>query len=417
MRKQNQRRNQMKYTLKSLDKANSTPEFRISFPDLKTAFANIPDPRRKTENKRYELSAILLAVVAAFLSQQKSILGVAEWLQAQQPEVKSTLGFTNGQTPNQSTFQRLLSKLNIEEFEKILTTYFDANKSEQIRERGSESIAIDGKSLRGKLKFEEEKATIPVHLISLYSHDTGQVLAQTDIKKGMNEISTAPNLIDQIDWRGRVLTGDAAFCQKEICKQVVKAGGDYLLVIKGNQQTLLEDAKLLFEINLIPKGLEFDIRECKTIDKGHGRIEIRKAQVSNELHGISNWPYLNQVLQINRKWVEKGINKNETSYAVTSLPEEISDVMKLTTMKRGHWGIENRLHWVKDVVLGEDKSLIHSGSGPYVLAALRNTALNLLRKSGFQNITSRLRFNSSNPQEVLKLLQLGETIRSFVRSA
>ncbi|MEI7557073.1 ISAs1 family transposase [Candidatus Chlorohelix sp.] len=311
----------------------------------------------------------------------------------------------------QSTFQRLFAELDPVQLEEALTSIFDAKVVGSIRQIGSEGIAIDGKCQRGRLKFEETKGT-PCHLLSAFCQQSGIVLGQIAIENKEAELTIAPALIDQIDWEGRVLTGDAIFCQRNLCQQVVKAGGDYLFIVKGNQAKLQTDLEMVFEPDTKTSrwwrtGAELlEMREAKTVDKGHGRIEIREIRASTELAEYSDWPYLAQVFEIRRSWVEKGQLKTELQLGITRLPKEIADVKALLEFKRGHWGIENKLHWVKDVGFGEDASLIHKVSGPHVMAALRNTALNLLRKAGYNKISSRLRFISGHPEHTLALLGL-----------
>jgi len=183
-------------------------------------------------------------------------------------------------------------------------------------------------------------------------------------------------------------------------------GRYYFVILKGNQPTLQSEAQLLFDTKLLPKGLAFDLRYYKDLDKGHGRIEIREARASSELGTLSQWPYLAQVVQIKRQSVEKGQIRTYYTYAITSLPNTVAKVAALLACKREHWGIENRLHWVRDVVFGEDASLGRSREAPFVMAALRNSAIGLLRQAGHPKITARLRYNACKVQEVLKLLPL-----------
>lgn len=382
-------------------------EYKAKYVDLKSAFKSVPDPRRQNANCYYPLWAMLMATVAAVLSGQTSVLATAEWLANQSPTTKQALGFAAGHTPVQSTFQRLFRRLGWVELELALSHLFSQTEP-TIAARGTQALCLDGKVLRGKLKFEDEglRTRVPMHLLSLFSPADGIVVAQRLIEAGMNEISTAPKLLKQVDWQGRVLTGDAAFCQRGLCCQVVEAGGDYLLAVKGNQAGLLEEALTLFDPTLLPAGLAFDQRQAGMVDKGHGRIEVWQAKGSGELAEISDWPYLAQMLQVKRTYWCKAVKHSQTSYYVTSLPKEVVDVAKLLQLKRGHWGIENKLHWVKDVVLGEDACLVHKDNGPQVLAALRNTALNLLRQRGHHKIKATLRRNASHPALVLDLLGL-----------
>jgi len=164
-------------------------------------------------------------------------------------------------------------------------------------------------------------------------------------------------------------------------------------VVKGNQPRLQTDLEIVFEPT--------NSTQWATADKGHGRIEVREIRAFSVL---ANWPYLAQLFVVKRSWWELGQLKKEVQLAVTSLPKELADVLALLELKRGHWGIDNKLQWVRDVVLGEAVSLIHQGAGPQIMAALPNTALNLLPKVGHTRITSRLRFNSGHPAQVLALL-------------
>ena len=217
--------------------------------------------------------------------------------------------------------------------------------------------------------------------------------------------------MNAISWQGRILTGDALYCQVDLCKMVVADGGDYLVVVKGNQPQLLEELEVLFEGSQMQsadhaKRAEFDYRRATTVDKGHGRIEERVAIASTELTGYSRWPSLSQVVQIRRTWECKGVTKSATRYLVTSLPPEEASVGRLMQIRRGHWRIENSLHYVKDVTMGEDRSLIHVGTGGAVMSALRSTAVSLLHRAGLNRIASSLRANSQHPHQALSLMGL-----------
>ncbi len=399
----------MNYTQASNEQAT---KLKIAFADLKDAFSSIPDPRQ-SHNRLYSLPGLLLALTVAILCNHLSILAVAEWLADQSLEIKQALGFTDGKTPHQSTFHRAFKKIDATQLETALTNYFDAKKPGQLPQRATQSVAIDGKCQRGRLPFEVQTQTgTPCHLLSAFCQEMGQVLAQVAIENKEAELTVVADLIDQLDWQGRVLTGDAMFCQRKVCSQVLEAGGDYLFVVKGNQATLKDNIAQLFEpttrAELERLGFEapapLDIAEAKQVAKGHGRLEIREIKVSSELAEYVKWPYLAQVFEIKREWCCKGVWHSEVHLGITSLPADVADPLRLLRLRRGHWGIENKLHWVKDVVLGEDKSTIHLGAGPQVVGAIRNTVLNVLRKAGYSKITTQLRRNSRNPIRALTLL-------------
>ena len=147
-------------------------------------------------------------------------------------------------------------------------------------------------------------------------------------------------------------------------------------------------------------------QQAWSVEKGPGRLEIRDIRVSSELAEYVTWPYLAQVFMIRRAWIRQGRLNQDVRYGITSLPQTNASAQRLLALKRGHWGIENRLHYVKDVTLGEDQSSLHSGAGPHVMATLRNTAVSLLRWAGYHAIAARLRYYSHHPATILALLGL-----------
>jgi predicted transposase YbfD/YdcC len=375
---------------------------------LLAIFATVPDPRRR-QGLRFALSAILTLAVAAILSNHLSVLAMAEWGTSQRPDLLHALGFPDGVTPHQSTLQRLFRKLHPDTLSAALTSHFALAPATTVeRPRGSQGVAIDGKAQRGRLAFASTGC--PVHALSAFLHEHGIVLAhepidtneQTD--KAEAELTVAPALIARVDWGGRVLTGDALFCQRTLCQQVLDAGGDYLLIVKENQPTLLEDIRLLFDPPPGTPPLD-DRREAITVEHGHGRQHERRHLIaSTDLVGYSDWPGLVQVFRLERTWQEHDTPKGEVRYGITSLPPTVADAARLLTLKRGHWQIENALHYVRDVTLDEDRSLVHLGHGPSVMALLRDLALNLLRQAGCRTIATRLRFHSCHPEEAVALL-------------
>src|SRR5581483_128060 len=266
---------------------------------------------------------------------------------------------------------------------------------------------------RGRLRHGATP-THPIHAMTAFCHDLTGVLAQlvVDANQHEAELTVAPQVLRQIDWQGRVLTGDALYCQQALCTQVVEAGGDYLVLVKENQPTLLADIRQVFApltaeerertgvhtVHPLPKA------SYRTVEKGHGRLEERVIRVSGELAGYSSWPYLEQVFEYTRTWTSKGVSKQQICYGITSLPAEVSDAARVAALKRGHWQVENALHYVKDVTLGEDASQTHCGTGADVFAMVRNIAISLLRRAGYRTIAAQLRRYSGCPHEALALL-------------
>jgi predicted transposase YbfD/YdcC len=214
------------------------------------------------------------------------------------------------------------------------------------------------------------------------------------------ELTVAPELLAQVKLVGRVVTGDALYAQKNLSHQVVEQGGDYFWVVKDNQPTLRADIALLFAAP--PWGEEF----ATVTEQGrHGdRQEVRKLWASTALNEYLDWPQVQQVCCMERRVTCKGVTREETAYASTSLSPQKADALRLLQVWRGHWGIENRLHYVRDVTMKEDASQVRSGSVPEVMAALRNVVLGLLRQAGATNIAAALRHYSYKPMEALTIL-------------
>ncbi len=394
--------------------STASPPVAVSPHSLAAAFADVPDPRRAA-SVRYPLAAILSLAVTALLANHHSVLAMAEWGARQRPEQLQALGFREGRSPCQSTLHRLFRTLDGPSLAQTLTRSFAAVAGPAVTtDRGAaespvalQGVAIDGKAQRGRLRFAADG---PVHALSAFCHDTGIVLAQEAItstaEKGEAELTVAPALLDRLDWQGRVLTGDALFCQRELCQQVVKAGGDYVLVVKDNQPTLHADLQLLFDPPPHPAPLPLtDRRTARTIDTGHGRRpDVRELTASTDLTGYLDWPGVAQVVRIERTWRDRGQPKRAVHYAITSLPPDRGTPERLLGLKRGHWLIENRLHWRKDMTFGEDASLIHAGQGPAVMSHLRNAASNLLHHHGVQQVAARLRAHSQHPEEAITMV-------------
>jgi len=379
----------------------------VSPHSLAAAFAGVPDPRR-AKSITYALPAMLTLAVAAILANHLSVLAIAEWGARQSPELLRALGFAEGRAPCQSTLQRLFCKLDGRKLSAALSAHFAPALIAVPLTPPLQGVAVDGKAQRGRLPFQE--GGCPVHALTAFCHEQGIVLAQEPIEQGHEkaeaELTVAPALLARIAWPGRVLTGDALFCQRHLCQQVHDAGGDYLLLVKENQPILFSDIGLLFDPPLDSKPLPLlDRREVRTTEHGHGRKEeVRHLVASTDLTGYLDWPGVAQVFRLTRTWQEHGTRKEVVHYGITSLSSDVGSPARLLALKRGHWAIEKGLHRVKDVSLGEDQSSIHQGQGPTVMALLRDAALNLLRRAGIRQITACLRYHSQHPAAAVALL-------------
>jgi predicted transposase YbfD/YdcC len=335
------------------------------------------------------------------------VLAIAEWGARQDAAMLTTLGFADGRTPCQSTPHRLFRQLDSEALSARLSAC-GAPSAVSTPETAPHGVAIDGKTQRGRLRFAAEHDPV-VHALSAFCHAHGIVLAHEPIDAGPDkaeaELTVTPALLARLDWRGRVLTGDALFCQRGVCEQILAAGGDFLLVVKENQGALYRDIALLFDPPTVPAAPLTDRRVAHTLESGHGRaMERRDLVASTDLTGYLDWPGAAQVFRLERTWREHGQPKRTLRYGLTSLPPQQADAARLLALRRGHWSIENRLHRHKDVNFGEDASLIHAGAGPTVMALLRDAAISLLRRAGHRAIASRLRAHADQPLAAVALV-------------
>ncbi len=225
------------------------------------------------------------------------------------------------------------------------------------------------------------------------------------VKRGVrgrqSELKVASELIDMVPLKGKVTTGDALYCQREYCRKVMEAEGDYLIIVKANQPALYEDIELVFALPVL--GEEYKFTETWGC---HGdRKEVRRLWATNALNEYLDWPGVQQVCKIEREVEQKGKVSRDLRYAITSLGEHVGPEALLEFV-RGHWRIENRLHYVRDVTMGEDASQVRKGSAPQVMAILRNVVLGILRLMGTTNIAETMREIGWKPGEALRIVGL-----------
>ena len=366
------------------------------FPDIPKApaallasLAQVPDPR-KPRGRRHGLPVILSIAVCAVITGARSFVAIAEWAAAATPAAMAKLGVI-GEVPSESTIRRTINKIDGNGLDVVVGAWaaLRATTSEKFR-----VIAVDGKSLRGSATAGARCR----HLLAALTHVGGLVLGQLNVDLKTNEIPMFSTLLDNIEILGALVTADALHCQKEHAKYLVEQrGAHYLLTVKGNQPTLRKQLAGLPWANVPITHTQHD--------RSHGRVEKRTLKVVTITAGIL-FPHAAQAIQVTRKVRKRNTRKwrTETVYAVTDLAPEQARPHQLATWLRGHWCIENRLHWVRDVTFGEDLSQARTGNGPQVMATLRNLAISLLRLTGVTNIAKALRHHARDTQRPLTLL-------------
>lgn len=376
---------------------------------LMAVFQGVPDPR-KARGKRYPWLYLLALIGAALASGQQTAHAIAHWVILYGPELLEPLQPPRSCMPSESTIRRVLHGIDICILERRLTGlahYLAATGSKQgtIKTEAGQVLqgqALDGKELRG-VRAHGQK----LHLLSLVQHESGRTLTQMSVETKTNEITAAPELLRDRDLSGTVTTMDALLTQRPFAQQILDQNGHYLMVVKRNQANLYDAIALLFDDPpWLPREKEAECQVHRSAEKGHGRLEKRTLESSHTLSDYVDWPGVGQVMRrrYERIRLKTGEVSAATTYGITSLPHTEVGAAGLERLWRGHWTIENRVHYVRDVTMGEDANQTHTGNAPHVLAALRNAVLNLFRHHSWNNIADAFRHYNASVKRALALI-------------
>ena len=362
-------------------------------PCLLQVLAAVPDARAR-RGVRHRLAVILGLAVCAVLAGARSFTAIAEWAADADPVTLDALGGT-GVVPCESTFRRTLQSLDADALDDAAGAWAQQRTAPAAGTR--RVVAVDGKTLRGSAAAGEPGR----HLLAALDHTAGVVLGQVDVEAKTNEIPMFTTLLDRIDLAGAVITADAMHAQRAHAEYLTcQRGAHFVLTVKRNQPGLHAQLAGL-PWRQIPAA---DIQR----DRGHGRAERRTLKITTVAAGLA-FPHAAQALQIvRRRRPLSGKNSKkwstETSYAVTSLTVTQAHPAHLAGILRGHWSIEDRLHWIRDVTYDEDRSQIRARNGPRVMASLRNLAITILRLTGETNIAAALRHHARRPCRPLQTI-------------
>ena len=335
-------------------------------------FEELTDPRRR--EAVYPLINIVTIAICAVVSGADDFVSIAEYGEKKQKWLAQFLDLSAG-IPSHDRFNAIFAALNPAEFEKCLLSWITALHEIS----GGQVIAIDGKTLRRSFDAASSKAAI--HMVSAWATANCISLGQVVVDEKSNEITAIPKLLEIIAISGCLVTIDAMGCQTEIAEKIVAQKADYILAVKGNQPTLHDGIVKFFLDHLYDDFARVKVSRYQTSERGHGREETRTyyvCPVPADLPDRQRWKNLTAIGIAINDTVEDGQSRSEVRYYILSkkLPAK-----KFGAAVRGHWSIENRLHWQLDVTFGEDQSRIRKGHADANFSILRRTALSLLKNN------------------------------------
>lgn len=377
----------------------------------------LPDPRRR-QGRRYWLAALLSLVILAKLAGEQTMSGVTEWVRHRGPLLAQRLGLRRERMPCQTTYSTALAKVDGQHLDAIVRAFLVRWEAESrcgtepsrlqtpAGQADHRHLALDGKTLRATTSQPH-----PVHQLACYEVATGIVLWHRNVGQKENEISALKPLLTSEYITGRILTLDAMHTQRHLCAQVQQLGGHYLLIAKDNQPTLRADIADLLE-DPTPDRRRW--QAAQTWDKGHGRLEHRHILCSpdlNEWFG-KEWAGMEQVFRLERtvRLLKTNRLRHEVVYGLRSLPLRHAPPARILALIRAHWAIENRLHYRRDVRLGEDACQTRTGPVPSLLAQLNSTVLALMDRVGVRNVARQMRYFDAHLDQALALVLTGSCV-------
>lgn len=341
-------------------------------PPICKHFDDLPDPR-VTGRCDHELLDVVVISILAVICGADGWEDIHEFASMREQWLRGFLPLPNG-IPGVDTYRRLFAALNPEAFHRCFSSWV------QEAMRGSESklVAIDGKTARRSFAKEDDKKAL--HLVSAWCAENNVVLGQVATRAKSNEITAIPELLELLDLRGATVTIDAMGCQTAIAEKIVDGGADYVLGLKGNHPTLCGDVKDFF-VSAQQDDFSTTTHDShETVDGEHGRIEVRRVVASDDIDWLDErkrWKDLQSVVMVESERTANGKTSTEQRFYLSSLPANAS---LLGERIRGHWAIENSLHWVLDMAFDEDRCRIRRRNAPDNFALLRKIAVNLLKR-------------------------------------
>jgi len=328
--------------------------------------SEIPDTREKAKVKHL-LFEILFIIICAVICGADSPGGIRRFAISKYDWLKKVLLLSSG-VPSRDTFSRILSSLDPKPLKIFLQKWLLL-----FEEKLGKQIAIDGKTVRHS--FDKASNSKAIHLVNAWAVEAKLFLGQEKVDDKSNEITAIPKLLELLDLKGKLVSFDAMGCQKIIGKQIVSREGDYLFALKGNQGDLYENVKLIFESPVD----DIKISSSKIIEKSHGKVIARKYSVINDiswLDGRDQWESLSSIAMVQTTITHRDKVSVNNRYFISSLK---TNAKKLGEFIRGHWAVENCLHWVLDMTFSEDASRIRKDNSSENLSMIKKITINLIK--------------------------------------
>lgn len=331
----------------------------------------VPDPRVQ-RTRKHELSEILFIALAAVICGAECWTQVEEFGKAARPWLETFLRLPHG-IPSHDTFGRVFAALDPDALEAALQAFV----RDFAGDSAGKQIAIDGKTLRRS--FDRAAEQNAIHMVTAWVYENHAAFGQIKVDDKSNEITALPQLLRLLNLEEATVTIDAMGCQKDIAKQIINAGGDYVLALKGNQSTLHEQVREFFD-DVLVRGFEAPLETCRTVEKDHGRIEERTVWLSRDvdwLYNAQEWEELTGIIAIESQRTIGGETTTERRHYICSGQATVRDLAQFI---RRHWSVENELHWQLDVGFREDLSRVRVKNAAENLARIRRLALSILKQ-------------------------------------
>lgn len=360
------------------------------------------EDKRHRKGKRYSLALILTLIILAKMAGETTLLAITDWVRFRSSWLHQVLPETRATFPCVATYSNVLRSVDPAQVTQLLMDLLTRARAKGRTQGEQQHVVIDGKTLRGTQHHQAEDQQ-KMHHVNVYEARTGIILKEHMVREKESELTQVEAFLTPVLLQGRIISADALYTQKAVCQQVLAAGGDYILWVKLNQPALHEDLRLFF---LEPPLDCRDWRTDSVAEKGHGRQTSRQIQVSTELNDFlaREWDGVEQVFCIRRRVQSALTCTQELVYGFTSLSPNQADPFRLLELTQQHWSIENRLHYRRDVTLGEDACQVRKGSAPHTLAVLNSFVLALFDFCAVTNAKQQMRYFGASPLQAVLLL-------------